>query len=311
MRVLVTGGAGFIGSHVADRLHADGHEVLVVDNLSTGRRQNLASDIELRVLDIREPALDACLADFRPELVIHLAAQVNARRSTTEPLLDAEINILGSLRLLESARVHGVRKVVYASTAAVYGEPRANPVPEDHHIAPICPYGASKQVVEQYLHSFAHNHGIDFTVLRFPNIYGPRQDAKGEAGVVAIFCEQMIRNEDCVIFGDGGQTRDFLYVGDAARACAMLVGTKGAKAIYNLGTAQMTSVLELHALLKEMTGVSQDAMHQEAKPGEIYSIALDASRIQREIGWKAEVSIGEGLSETVEFMRDSILSPVN
>ncbi len=218
-RVLVTGGAGFIGSHVVDRLVAAGHDVAVVDNLATGRRANLNPAARFYELDIRDPALGTVVERERPAVISHHAAQVDVRRSTADPLYDADVNILGSLNVLKVAVEHGVRKVIYISTGgAVYGEPEYLPVDEDHPIHPLCEYGASKHAVEHYLYMYAENYDLDYTVLRYPNVYGPRQDPHGEAGVVAIFSQKMLKGETCTINGDGTQERDFLYVADCARA---------------------------------------------------------------------------------------------
>lgn len=299
MRVLVTGGAGFIASHVVDLLIAAGHEVAVVDNLSTGRRENVHPRARFYQVDIASPELREVIALERPEVIDHHAAQVDVRRSMADPLYDARCNILGSIHLLECAREFAVRKVIYSSSGgAVYGEPVYLPCDEDHPIRPLCPYGASKYVVEQYLFLYRENYGLDYTVLRYPNVYGPRQDPAGEAGVVAIFTAQMLNDGTPTINGSGEQERDFLYVEDCAQA-NLLVLEKGSGRVYNLGTGIGTSINRLFALLKELTGYRGDPVYGPAKPGETFRIYLDATRAWKELGWKPSVSLEEGLRRTV------------
>jgi UDP-glucose 4-epimerase len=225
------------------------------------------------------------------------------RKSTADPLYDAEVNILGSLNVLGAARAAGVRKVIYASTGgAVYGEPEYLPVDEAHPIHPLCEYGASKHTVEHYLYLYAENYGLDYTVLRYPNVYGPRQDPHGEAGVVAIFARKMLRDEACTINGDGDQERDFLYVGDCARANLLVLGTAGSHGTYNLGTGVGTSINDLFGLLAEATGYHRPARHGPPKVGETYRIFLDASRARAELGWAPTVALADGLARTVEWL---------
>ncbi len=304
MRILVTGGAGFIGSHIVDDLVAAGHDVAVVDNLANGRRANVHPAARLHLLDIRDAGLDAIVTRERPEVIVHLAAQVDVRKSTAEPIHDAEVNLLGSLNLVQSARRHGVRKIVYASTAAVYGEPDYLPVDEDHPIRPLCEYGASKHTVEHYLHMNAVNHDLDYTVLRYPNVYGPRQDPHGEAGVVAIFTGKMLRGETCVINGDGNQARDFLFVGDIARANRMVLGAAGSRAIVNLGTGVATTINQLFEHLALATGYARPAVYGPAKLGETYRIYHAVQRAADTLGWRPEVTLDAGLAATVAYFAE-------
>ncbi len=301
MRVLVTGGAGFIGSHVVDLLIEAGHHVAVVDDLSTGRCSNLNSQATFYQVDIRSPALGEVFEREQPEVISHHAAQVDVRRSMAEPLFDAEVNVLGSLNLLECAREYCVHKVIYISSGgAVYGEPRYLPCDEEHPVWPLCPYGASKYIVERYLYLYGQNYSLDYTVLRYANVYGPRQDPTGEAGVVAIFTGRMLNGQTPVINGSGEQERDFVYVDDCARA-NLLALERGSGRVYNLGAGVGTSVNRVFDLLKGITGYDCDPVHGPPKPGETFRIYLDAARAREELGWEPTVSLEEGLRRTVAY----------
>ncbi len=304
MKIMVTGGAGFIGSHVVDAYIAAGHEVLVIDDLSTGRSGNVNPKARLHVLDIRdEQALDALMAEERPEVISHQAAKANVRESMAKPQLYAQVNCLGSLALLEAARRHGVRKIIYASTGgAVYGEPRYLPADEEHPIDPLDPYGASKHFVEHYLFIYRKHFGIDYTVLRYPNVYGPRQDPLGEAGVVAIWTAQMLKGEPVVVNGSGEQERDFVYVGDIAHANVLAL-TRGGGEILNLGSAIGTSINQVFALLKASTGYAGERIHREAKQGEVFRIYITNARAKEILGWEPTVGLQEGLDLTVSYFR--------
>ncbi|MDH7487808.1 MAG: NAD-dependent epimerase/dehydratase family protein [Anaerolineae bacterium] len=305
MKILVTGGAGFIGSHVVEAYLAAGHDVAVVDDLSTGRREYVPPQARFYHMDIRDPRLDEVFARERPEVVSHQAARANVRESLEKPLLYAEVNVLGSLNVLECCRRHGVRKVIYASTGgAVYGEPQTLPVAEDHPINPLDPYGASKHHVEHYLHLYQANFGIATTVLRYPNVYGPRQDPYGEAGVVAIFSGQMLRGDRPVINGSGEQERDFVYVSDVARANVLALG-RGNGGIYNIGSGVGTSVNRIFELLAGLTGYAGPAVHGPPKQGEVFRVYLDARRAREELGWAPEVGLEEGLARTVAYSRET------
>jgi UDP-glucose 4-epimerase len=299
VRVLVTGGAGFIGSHVVDAYIAAGHDVVVVDDLSTGHSEHLHSRARFYQLDIRNSKLDEIFAGERPEIVSHQAARANVRESLERPLLYADVNVLGSLNILECCRRHGVSKVIYASTGgAVYGEPRTLPVTEDHPINPLDPYGASKHHVEHYLDLYRANFGINFTVLRYPNVYGPRQDAHGEAGVIAIFTRQMLERGQPVINGSGEQQRDFVYVSDVACANVLALG-HGANQVYNLGSGVGTSVNRVFDVLAQLTGYDRPAVRRPSKQGEVFRVYLDASRARAELGWVTQMDLETGLALTV------------
>jgi len=304
MKILVTGGAGFIGSHVADVFLDAGHDVVVVDDLSTGRREHLNPSAQFYELDIRDSELDEIFAGEQPDVVSHQAARANVRESMEKPLLYADVNVLGSLNVLECCRRHSVGKVIYASTGgAVYGEPQELPATEDHPIKPLDPYGASKHHVEHYLELYQMNFGIAFTNLRYPNVYGPRQDPYGEAGVVAIFSNQMLHGGQPMINGSGEQERDFVYVGDVARANVLSL-ERGDGGTYNIGSGIGTSINHLFDLLAERTGYDEPAVRGPAKQGEVFKIYLDATRAQKELGWTPEVQLEEGLEHTVAYFKE-------
>lgn len=303
MKVLVTGGAGFIGSHVVDLFLDAGHQVCVVDDLSTGRRENVPPAARLYPVDIRDPGLADVFAAERPEVVSHQAARANVRESFEKPVLYADVNVTGSVRVLECCRRYGVRKLIYASTGgAVYGEPERLPVSEAHPVRPLDPYGASKHHVEHYLEIYRASFGIGYTVLRYPNVYGPRQDPYGEAGVVAIFAGRMLNGEPPVINGTGDQERDFVYVADVARA-NLLALERGDGEILNIGSGVGTSVNAICAMLQELTGYGGPAEHGPPKHGEVYRICLDATRARAALGWVPQTSLPQGLARTVEYFR--------
>jgi UDP-glucose 4-epimerase len=304
MKVLVTGGAGFIGSHVADLYLQNGFQVVVVDDLSTGRITNLNPSAAFYQTDIRSPELASIFEKERPDFVSHHAAQMDVRRSVVDPLFDADVNVRGSINLLECARQFGVKRVVYISTGgAVYGEPVYLPCDEDHPVDPICPYGASKHTVEHYLFMYHYNYGLNYTVLRYPNVYGPRQDPHGEAGVVAIFTGQMLSGKQVVINGDGEQERDYVYVADCARANLLALTKEHAPGIFNLGSGRGTTVNQIYQNLKTLTNYPLDGHHGPPKLGETRRIFLDASKAERELGWKPKINLEEGLRRTVEYFK--------
>lgn len=303
MKVLVTGGAGFIGSHVVDAFLAAGHDVVVVDDLSTGRAENLNPRARFYQLDIRDPGLAEIFAQEQPDIVDHHAAQIDVRKSVAHAQVDADINVRGSLNLLECARQFGVRQFIYISTGgAVYGEPEYLPCDEAHPIKPICQYGVSKHTVEHYLHVYHHLYGLQYVVLRYPNVYGPRQDPHGEAGVVAIFTGRMLAGQPVTIYGTGEQERDFVYVGDCARANVLALGSTACE-IYNLGSGAGTSINLLFSRLSHTIGYAPAANYAPAKPGETSKIYLDSRRANAQLGWTMTVDLERGLSETVAYFR--------
>ena len=310
MRVMVTGGAGFIGSHVVDRFVEAGHEVVVVDDLSTGRESNLNPKAKFVRLDLRDPDLARVFEAERPEIVDHHAAQIDVRKSVLDPVFDADVNVRGGLNLLECARRYGARRIVYASTGgAVYGEPEYLPCDEDHPINPICPYGASKHIIEHYLFMYRALYGLEYTVLRYPNVYGPRQDPYGEAGVVAIFTGRMLRGQPVTINGSGEQERDFVFVGDCARA-NLTAAEDGRGGIFNLGWGYGTNINQIFRELKAIIAHTDEPNYGPARPGETYKIYLDASRAREQLGWEPTVSLTDGLSQTVDYFRQAELAKV-
>ena len=303
---MVTGGAGFIGSHLADRLLALGYRVVIVDNLSTGKLRNLNSAATFHHADITLPAVAEAFEREQPDLVFHLAAQTSVPRSTRDPVKDGETNALGTLRVLEAARLHGIEKVIYSSTGgALYGEPETNPCTDDHPIAPLSPYGMSKYMGELYLQFYHRMHRLSYTCLRYGNVYGPRQDARGEAGVVAIFTQAMLEGRQPKIFGDGNQERDFLFVDDVVEAnvCAI---DRGDGLALNIGTGEKTSINRIYELLRGMTEFGLDPLYDSARLGDVYQISLDKSRAARELGWTPKVNLEDGLSRTVEYFRHTV-----
>ena len=308
MRAVVTGGSGFIGSNVVDGLVERGDEVIVIDDLSTGRRENLDGAIgkgaELAELDIRDAAAVAELfARTRPEAVFHLAAQIDVRVSAADPARDARINVEGTINVLDAARQAGVGRVVNTSTGgAIYGEGRILPAPEDHPVAPEAPYGQSKFCAEGYCELFNRLHGLATVSLRYGNVYGPRQDPLGEAGVIAIFCGKLLEGGQPTVFGDGLQTRDYVYVGDVVSANLLAAGAEISGPV-NIGTGVETSVLDLVEALAGQADGPFDAQIAPERPGEVRHIALDTSRAQSELGWQSGVELSDGLGRTLESLR--------
>jgi UDP-glucose 4-epimerase len=309
LRILVTGGAGFIGSHVVDRLLADGYAVDVVDNLTTGRRERVDSRARLHVCDLRDSRLDAVFTEARPDTLVHVAAQAAVSRSVTDPCLDASVNVLGTIALLEACRRHGVDRAIYTSTGgAGYGDTNVLPTPEEHPLRPSSPYGISKVTAERYLECWAALTGGRGLTLRLANIYGPRQDPAGEAGVIAIFTSRLLTGVPCVVNGDGEQTRDYVYVGDVADAVARAVVSDDVTGVANIGTGVETTVNELYRRLARLTSVSRAAEHGSAKPGEQRRSLLDAARAKALLGWHAVTPLDEGLAQTVAWFRKEHLA---
>jgi UDP-glucose 4-epimerase len=306
MRILVTGGAGFIGSNVVDRMVELGHEVAVFDNLSSGRREFVPAAARLVVGDLTDAAaVERCVAEFRPEIVDHHAAQIDVRRSVDDPVFDARTNVLGALGLLQSCTRHGVRKFIYASTGgALYGEGRTLPATEDHPVNPESPYGVSKHTLEHYLYLWKLLHGLDYTVLRYPNVFGPRQNPHGEAGVNAIFIGLMLEGKRPRIFGTGEQVRDYLYVADVVEANVLALDRASGEML-NLGTGVGTSVNDIVRELNVILGTRIEPIYEAARPGEVQRIYLDASRAAKSLGWKPRTSFHDGLVKTVAWSRSA------
>ena len=304
MKILVTGGAGFIGSHVVDRLVLEGHSVSVIDNLSTGKIENVNREAKFHKIDIISPRIERVFKKERPELICHFAAQMDVRRSVADPIYDAQSNIIGMLNLMENGLRYGVRKVIFASTGgAVYGEGVPYPTSEECIPRPISPYGISKLTGEHYLIYYNVSYGLNYVVLRYANVYGPRQDPFGEAGVVAIFNQKILRDEQPVINGNGMQTRDYVYVDDVVDA--VIASTyNDINDVFNVGTGIETSVNELFRHLIEITGKSHiKEVHGQAKKGEQLRSCLSYDKIRKALDWEPRVPLREGLTRTVEFFR--------
>jgi len=306
VKILVTGGAGFIASHVSEGYLRAGHTVVIVDDLSTGKRENIPSAAKFCEHDITDFAgMERIIADERPEVINHHAAQMDVRRSVREPLFDARVNIVGALGLLELAVKYKVRKFIYASTGgASYGEVETVPVEETHPTRPICHYGVSKLTLERYLFLYKYLYGLNYTVMRYPNVFGPRQNPHGEAGVTAIFALQMLKGEQPTIFGDGSKTRDYVFIDDIVRANVALL-EKGDGETLNLGSGQPTSDFQIFDLVREATQYRADPKYAPVRPGEVAHIALDARRAHAVLGWAPKISLQEGISRTVESIRQT------
>jgi UDP-glucose 4-epimerase len=308
MRILVTGGAGFIGSHIAAAYVDGGHEVLVLDNLSSGKEENVPPGARFVFCDVGSDTAVEAVRTFRPEVINHHAAQINVRRSVTEPVFDARENILGSLTILEAARSAGVRKVIFASSGgAGYGEQEEFPADEGHPLRPVSPYGVAKVSVELYLHFYRVQYGLAHTALRYSNVYGPRQDPHGEAGVVAIFSERLLRGQTAMVNGDGGQTRDYVYVGDVVRANLAAL-TRGDGLGINIGTGIETDVNTLFRKLRDLSGSRQEEIHGPAMPGEQRRSVIENALAYNELGWYPETSLDDGLALTLAYFRDKVKS---
>jgi len=308
MKVLVTGGAGFIASNLVDNLISQEHDVVIIDNLTTGKEENINSKATFYKEDIgNTESLEKIFAEEKPDIVNHHAAQVDLRRSVRDPLYDAQVNIMGSLNLINVSSKHNVKRFIYASTGgAVYGEPRYLPVDENHIIDPQSQYGVSKHTVEHYLFVFRQTHNLPYTVLRYPNVYGPRQDPHGEAGVIAIFTEQMLDGKQSTVFGDGTKTRDYVYVGDLVNAnmSAMFNEADLSGEIYNLGWGKEIKDIEVFEAVRDALGLSVEPLFDEKRPGEIDRICLTNTKAAKGLGWSPKVEFQEGIKLTTDFYKD-------
>jgi UDP-glucose 4-epimerase len=305
VKALVTGGAGFIGSHLVDLLIAQGHEVVVVDNLRTGRDTNIHHQARFYDEDVVNSSIESIFRDERPEVVFHQAAQMSVKASTDDPLYDAKVNVMGLVNVLNTCVSTGVRKVIFASSGATYGNPSYLPIDEDHPQRPASPYGITKMVAEHYLAYYAEDHGLKYTALRYGNVYGPRQDSHGEAGVVAIFTRQLLAQQTPTIHWDGEQVRDYVYVGDVARA-NLLAATAGDGRCYCIGTGRGTSVNELYQTLCKVMDVSVEPRRAARRPGDLRTAYFDCSRARVELNWTPIVSLEEGLRRTTDYYQNEI-----
>lgn len=304
MKVLVTGGAGFIGSHTVDRLVLEGHEVIVADNLSTGKRRNVNRAACFYKLDIQSRRLERVFRNERPSIVMHFAAQMDVRKSVEDPIFDAQVNVLGLLNVAQQAVRHGARKVIFSSSGgAIYGEQEVFPASETHVTQPLSPYGLSKLCGEQYLSYYQRVGGIQVVNLRYANIYGPRQDPYGEAGVVAIFIQKLLNDEQAIINGNGRQTRDFVFVDDVVEANLAVMGQE-IQGTYNVGTGTETSINDLFRILVEQIGSKCKELHGPAKQGEQARSVIDSTKLRHELPWEPRVELSEGLKRTLSYFRE-------
>jgi len=302
MKIIVTGGCGFIGSHLVDRLVELNHEVLVIDNLSTGSIENLNQSANFEEIDIKDEDVSRIFNDFKPQIVYHLAAQIDVQASIDNPVIDGEINILGTLNILQQCKKHGVKKVIYSSSAAVYGNPSALPITESYVTNPISFYGLSKYIPENYLQLFSNTFSLDYTILRYANVYGERQGIKGEGGVISIFFDKYIKQEQPVIYGDGYQTRDFIYVKDIVEA-NVLAMENGRNQIYNVSTNAPINVNELVSTIGNITGTEFKPKYKNQRSGDIIDSYLDNTKIINELGWYFKYSVSEGLQEMFKNLK--------
>ncbi len=304
MRTLVTGGAGFIGSHLVDLLVAEGHQVTVLDNLSHGKRSNLTAEHTFLEADVLEVDFEEVFAEHEPEVVFNLAAQIDVRASVEDPLHDAQTNILSVIRIADAARKTGVRKIVHTTSGgAIYGEPENLPVDESVPVDPYSPYAASKYAGEVYLNTFRHLYGLECSHIAPANVYGPRQDPHGEAGVVAIFAQNLLDGKPTKVFGEGENTRDYVYVGDVVRAFYLAAGQLGGGLRFNVGTSVETTDRELHTLVAQAAGAADEPDFAPARLGDLPRSALSYDRAREVLGWEPQVPIAEGVARTVDYFR--------
>jgi len=306
MKILVTGGAGFIGSNVADGFIQEGHQVAIIDNLSTGRKSNVNKEAQFFKVDIRSAVIDKIFEKIKPDVLCHHAAQIDVRKSTTDPIYDANVNIIGSLNLLNACVKHKVKKVTFASTGgAIYGEQDYFPADENHPANPLSPYGVAKLTIEKYIYFYHKTYGIDYVSLRYANVYGPRQNPLGEAGVVAIFTEKLLSNKEAIINGKGTQTRDFVFVQDVVESNLLALNYPQSD-IFNIGTGIETDINCIFRILKEKTGSNQKEIHSPAMLGEQQRSVLECSKAEKLLGWKPKSSLEEGITKTVKFYHTKI-----
>lgn len=301
-KILITGGAGFIGSNLVDRLIKEKYKVIVIDNLSTGKKENLNKKAKFYQIDICSSKISEVFKKEKPEIVYHFAAQMNIRKSVEDPLFDSRINILGSLNILQNSIKFKIKKFIFASSGgAIYGNAKKIPISENYNTLPISPYGIAKLTVENYLKFYKENYNLNFVSLRFANVYGPRQNPKGEAGIVSIFIDNFLKNKNSIIFGNGKQTRDFIFVEDVVDACFKILNYSGKENIFNIGTGVETSVNELYYIIIKILKSKIKPKYVAPKKGELMRNCLDISKIKKELNWKPKIFLKEGLIKTIDF----------
>ncbi|MDR2437400.1 MAG: NAD-dependent epimerase/dehydratase family protein [Endomicrobium sp.] len=307
MKILITGGAGFIGSNIADALLTKGYDVIVFDNLSSGKKENIDKKSRFYKADIyNKKEVEEIFKKEKPQIVIHHAAQVDVRKSVEDPFFDVQVNILGSINVLNASIENKVKKIIFASSGgSVYGECKASAPKEDTKTNPLSPYAIAKNSVENYINFYSVVHGLDYTILRYSNVYGPRQDSYGEAGVVAIFAGRMLKDEEVVVFGDGKQMRDYVYIGDVVDANLKSL-TKGKNQIINIGTGKAVSVNELVKVMSKVSGYKKKVVHRPKRDGELFKSFLNISRAKTDLGWNPKVNIKKGIKITVDYFRERI-----
>lgn len=306
MKILVTGGAGFIGSNLASALIEANHDMVIIDDLSMGKSENLPPGARFHEMDISSPVVDKIFEKEKFDVVFHLAAQMDVRRSVENPVNDAGINILGGINLLQSSAKHSVKKFIFASTGgAIYGEQDYFPADEKHPLNPVSPYGISKLAFEKYLYFYNIQYGLSYAALRYANVYGPRQNSEGEAGVVAIFCERLLQGKKAVVYGDGLQTRDFVYVGDVVKANLLALEYDGCD-VFNVGTGTETDINTIFEKIKAATGSVQERINEKAKPGEQRRSSIAYEKIAGQLGWAPVVGLDEGIEKTVAYFRSKL-----
>jgi len=307
MKVLVTGGAGFIGSHIVDMLIEEGYDVVIVDNLSTGKEDNINKKAKFYKVDIQDQELELIFKNEKPDYVCHQAAQADVRRSVSDPIYDARINVLGSLNIFQNCLHHNIRKVVFASSGgAIYGEQDIYPAPESHPLRPISPYGITKLIAEQYLYYYRTVFNLDYVALRYANVYGPRQDPFGEAGVVAIFIQKMLDGETPIINGDGEQTRDFVFVKDVAKANILAIKNSASENVFNIGTGIETSVNQIFDHIRKAVNPAIEEKHGPSKAGEQRRSLIDYTKAKTALSWKPVHELEDGLNSTCDFFKASL-----
>ncbi len=309
LNILVTGGAGFIGSNLVDRLITEGHKVAVIDNLSTGKKENINSKAKFYNMDICDKAIREIFKNEKIDVVYHNAAQISVQKSINDPIFDGEVNILGTINVLEACNEAKVKKIIYSSTAAVYGDPEYLGIDENHPVHPISFYGISKYTPEQYIKTYSKLYNIDYTILRYSNVYGIRQDPRGEGGVIAIFMDKLFKDESPIIFGDGTATRDFIYIEDIVEANIKAL-FRGSKEVFNIGTGKATSIRKLFYLMKEIMGIDVEVEYGNERDGDIKHSYFSINKAKEILEWVPKYTLEEGLYKTIKYYKELLMEEI-